>query len=55
MPDEMKPQDAEVGVPIPAVEERERLRRMFDEAARELTNEERADRELLLRGFSPEE
>lgn len=36
-----------------AREEQERLRRMFDAAAEELTEEEREDRELLLGAFAP--
>lgn len=38
-----------------AREEAEALRRMFDEAAAELTEEEREDRDLLLGAFEPED
>lgn len=38
-----------------AREEEERLRQMFDTAAAELTEEERADRDLLLGAFETEE
>ncbi|HUF90111.1 MAG TPA: hypothetical protein VMR66_09035 [Gemmatimonadota bacterium] len=38
-----------------AREEEERLRQMFDAAAAELTEEERADRDLLLGAFEKEE